>query len=148
MANKKTTKQVKNVPNPTGKGGFGDNPQNRGSGTWAKDQTFAYWFLKFKNMPVKEFEQWKRDNPKDRVPMAAALAYERVQQARHDLKNFQEVANRTEGMPTQRTEVTGADGGAIKVEQKLSPEQVEELKKGILSLALKVHGSSKIPKDR
>ena len=35
-----TTDQVdKQVPNPTGKGGFGDNPQNRNPGGWVKSDT-------------------------------------------------------------------------------------------------------------
>lgn len=29
---KETTEQVRRIPNPTGKGGFGDNPQNRNNG--------------------------------------------------------------------------------------------------------------------
>lgn len=34
-----TTKQVRRVPNPTGRGGFGDNPQNRHNGAWKKEDT-------------------------------------------------------------------------------------------------------------
>lgn len=34
-----TTKQVKRIPNPTGRGGFGDNPQNRHNGAWKKENT-------------------------------------------------------------------------------------------------------------
>ena len=34
-----TTDQVKKSPNPTGKGGFGDNPQNRNPGGWVKSDT-------------------------------------------------------------------------------------------------------------
>ena len=38
-----TTDQVdKQVPNPTGKGGFGDNPQNRNPGGWVKSDTPRY----------------------------------------------------------------------------------------------------------
>lgn len=41
--NMTTTEQVdKNVPNPTGKGGFGDNPQNRNPGGWKKEDTARY----------------------------------------------------------------------------------------------------------
>lgn len=39
-SNKKTTDQVS--PNPTGKGGFGDNPQNRNPGGWVKKDTLRY----------------------------------------------------------------------------------------------------------
>lgn len=38
-----TTDQVdKKVPNPTGKGGFGDNPQNRNPGGWSKSDTLRF----------------------------------------------------------------------------------------------------------
>lgn len=37
-----TTDQVSKAPNPTGKGGFGDNPQNRNPGGWNKKGTARY----------------------------------------------------------------------------------------------------------
>lgn len=38
----KTTDQVHKAPNPTGKGGFADNPQNRNPGGWKKEDTPRY----------------------------------------------------------------------------------------------------------
>jgi len=37
-----TTRQVKNAPNPTGKGGFGDNPQNINPGGEPKNSLKNY----------------------------------------------------------------------------------------------------------
>lgn len=98
-----TTKQVKGN-NPNGTGGFGDNPQNRNNGAWKKTETFRYWFDMFKEMTIGEFEQWQKDNPRDRRSVASDLALRRVLKAREDLREFQEVANRSEGMPKQTVE--------------------------------------------
>lgn len=38
----RTMSTTKQVPNPTGKGGFGDNPQNRNDGAWKKSDTPRY----------------------------------------------------------------------------------------------------------
>jgi hypothetical protein len=47
--------------------------------------------------------------------MAASLAYERVLKGRIDLKEFQEVANRTEGMPKTSLELSGPEGAPIEI---------------------------------
>lgn len=39
--NSQTTKQAYNR-NPTGKGGFGDHPENRSNGSWRKEDTARY----------------------------------------------------------------------------------------------------------
>lgn len=101
-----TLNQVKRdyIPNPTGKGGFSDNPQNIGPGTWKKTETFRYWFNVFKEMSVKELNDWESNNPEETRSVASDLAYIRVTRGRDDLKEFQEVANRSEGLPTQTVE--------------------------------------------
>lgn len=98
-----TTKQVKGN-NVNGVGGFGDNPQNRHNGSWKKTETFRYWFDTFKEMTLEEFEQWQKDNPKETRTVAADLALRRILKSREDLREFQEVANRSEGMPKQTVE--------------------------------------------
>jgi methionyl-tRNA formyltransferase len=77
------------------------------------------------------------------LSMAALGAYKRVaktlKQERYtkdgslidfSLEEFREVANRTEGMPRQRTELTGADGEPIKIHSvnidTLSKKEMEE----------------------
>ena len=51
----KTTQQDYITPpelrNPTGKGGFGDHPENRNPGGWNPDFTFSYQYRRFLNMP-------------------------------------------------------------------------------------------------
>lgn len=112
MPDNKTTKQV-NPPNPTGKGGFAEHPENRSNGRWDKDNSFSYWFNAFKAMSVKEFESWKDKNPPAERSMAAQLAYKRIKNAVTELQDFREVADRTEGKAVQSIEHTGKDGDAI-----------------------------------
>ncbi len=103
---KATTEPVGN--NPTGIGGFGDNPQNSNPGGRPKNaESFAYWYGQFKNMSVKDLKSWQNDNPEDTRTVASDLAFVRVINARKDLREFQEVANRSEGMPKQSIETQG-----------------------------------------
>lgn len=112
----KTTEQVNNVPNPTGKGGFEDHPENRNNGgRYPRSESFTYWMEYFKAMSVSQFLEWEKLIPDTERTVAQDLAYRRVFNSRKNLKEFKEVANRTEGMPIKRTEVTGADGGQIDV---------------------------------
>lgn len=94
-----TSNQVKKAPNPTGKGGFVDNPQNRSDGRWSKENSFSYWLNFFKAMKVTDFEVYKVNKPKEERCVAENLAFNRIVGASENLKEFQEVANRTEGKP-------------------------------------------------
>lgn len=109
-----TSKQDMNR-NPEGKGGFGDNPQNRSNGSWKKTETFRYWYEIFKEMTVKEFKEWQETNPEDTRSIASNLAFRRIFNSLDDLKEFQEVANRSEGMPKQTNELSGTGGEPIRV---------------------------------
>mgnify|MGYP001575058702 FL=1 len=53
-----TTEQVKNVPNPTGKGGFKDNPQNKNPGGRPKNSLKSYVAKRFSLMSDEEKEAW------------------------------------------------------------------------------------------
>ena len=112
-----TTKQDLKFPyiNPTGKGGFGDNPQNRSNGRWSKENSFSYWLNFFKNLTVAELKEWLDNNPENVRTVAANLAYARVAKSVKSLKEFQEVANRSEGLPIRRQEITGKDGEPLGV---------------------------------
>lgn len=85
--------------NPEGKGGFGDNPDNRGSGRWSKDTSISYWYNKLLRMPDEEYEAWQ---PKTR---AQRIAHQRIVAASGGdelaLKNTKEITDRTEGRPKQ-----------------------------------------------
>jgi len=104
------TKQVKDMNrNPTGKGGFSDYPQHRNDGAWKKTETFRYWFGVFKDMTVEELKTWEEDNPESKRSVASSLAYTRIVKAKKDIREFQEVANRSEGMPKQVIETRDID---------------------------------------
>ena len=53
-----TTRQVKKVPNPTGKGGFGENPQNINPGGEPKNSLKNYVASKLAEMSNEEKEKW------------------------------------------------------------------------------------------
>lgn len=105
-SNNITSEQViKRIPNPTGKGGFIKGKSGNPGGRPKNAESFAYWYQTFKNMTVAELEKWTQDNPKENRTVAADLAYRRVFNAQKDLKEFQEVADRSEGRPKQTTDV-------------------------------------------
>jgi len=99
-----TTKQDKNMNrNPTGKGGFGDHPELINAGGRPKNaESFNYWMDHFKTLPFEKFKKYKSEHPD--MSMAAFGAYARVAKMIDELKEFQEVANRTEGYPKQLVE--------------------------------------------
>lgn len=94
------------VPNPTGKGGFGDNPQNRSNGRWSKENSFSYWLNYFKSLTVPEFRDYETNKPEEERTVAESLAYARISKARADLSEFKEVADRTEGKAMQSIDMT------------------------------------------
>ena len=128
-----TTKQEENKGNnPEGKGGFGDNPQNRSNGAWTKIETFRYWYDVFKEMTVTELKEWQEENPENTRKVVADLAFTRVVNAKKDLKEFQEVANRSEGMPKQSVKTTGDTTSKLDEEQLATlVGAVKDLKEGI-----------------
>lgn len=106
MLDVSSSKQLKRKsPNPTGAGGLREHPENRNDGRWTKEGSFSYWMNYFKRLDKKEFQGWIKKNPNHNV--AAALAYIRVNKSWEELKEFQEVANRTEGMPKQSMTLDG-----------------------------------------
>ena len=89
--------------NPTGKGGFKDNPQNIGDGRPKNQQSITYWMHQFLDMTQKEFKDW---DSKDK-PMAAVLAHKAVENSKVELPERKEVADRTEGRAKQTFEHAG-----------------------------------------
>lgn len=112
----------KRVTNPTGKGGFRDNPQNRASGRWKPENSQAYCLNYFLSLTEDEFALWAEQYPPNVRTMAQTLAFNRVAEARGDLPNYKEVVDRTEGKPMQYSEVNA------NVETKsITPELLSEL---------------------
>jgi hypothetical protein len=107
------------VNNPTGKGGFQEHPELINEGGRPKnEQRFGYWLQFFKNLTVAEFLEYARTRTQEEMYVAEAIAYERVAKSREDLKEYIDLANRTEGLPRFNTtiEMTGKiDTGLDKV---------------------------------
>lgn len=101
-----TTQQVPTAPNPTGKGGFGDNPQNRNPGGWKKDQSISYQYNFLIRLKVDEFREWLQEHPENERTMAQELAYQAVLKARKELNYLREITDRIEGKPSQSTDIT------------------------------------------
>jgi len=100
--NNKTTEQVTppELRNPDGKGGFGEHPENINAGGRPKNsERYDYWFQYFKDMRYGEFLLLEKED-KSEWPTAKVDSYNRYKKIR-ELKEFQEIANRTEGMPHQ-----------------------------------------------
>lgn len=97
-----TSNQVKNVPNPTGKGGFGERPEDINTGgSWTPENSQNYCLRFFLRMNEDQFKLWGQNNPPETRTVAQVLAYERVTVARKELPDYREVVDRTEGKAPQ-----------------------------------------------
>lgn len=97
----KTTDQDRKVPNPTGKGGFGDNPQNRNPGGWRKQDTPRFKLEKMMNLSMKDLEEIVRDEdaPLFERKLAKAIVED-------DWKTYREMMHEVYGTPKQSVDVT------------------------------------------
>jgi hypothetical protein len=111
--------------NPTGKGGFGDNPQNRSNGTWNSEDSISFQYKKLIRMPVNDFKNWLQDYPEKDRTVAQELAYNAVVKARKDLKYLVELTNRTEGTAKQSIDVNG-DLSVTTLLTKLTGENIQD----------------------
>lgn len=93
------------VANPTGKGGFGDNPQNQSPGGWRKEESIPYWQNYFIRLPLDEFYRWKDENAAT-MTVAQDIAWNAVISARGELPYLKEVTDRTSGKAPQTIEQT------------------------------------------
>lgn len=85
-----TTEQVKKVPNPSGKGGFGDNPQNRNDGGRIPNPLKEFQRREFADMTdeqkreyLNDIEKYKRwtmaeGNPKNDIEHSGGLTISQV----------------------------------------------------------------------
>ena len=97
-----TSKQVKTPPNPTGKGGFQERPQDRNSGHWKSEESISFQYNKLMRLSPDEF--------KDYVPktIAQKIAYKRLNIAITEagLMDTKEITDRTEGKAAQSIDLT------------------------------------------
>lgn len=127
-----TTKQVskRKAPNPTGKGGFQERPQDRNSGYWDSSNTISFQYKRFLKMTpaqMKEFEA----SPEDQKTVAMVIAHAQVVAAKRSLNHAKEVTDRTEGKASQAIDITSG-GEAVKtalVEFVSVPVQSNQLKR-------------------
>lgn len=95
--------------NPDGKGGFGDNPENRSSGHWDKEESITYWYNKILRMTDDEYDKWKPANRAQRIALKRVITAEGGDELA--LKTTKEITDRTEGRPKQDIDMnlTGDD---------------------------------------
>jgi len=94
------------ITNPTGKGGFKDNPQNKANGRWTKETSISYNYNYLIRLRQSEFEKFKPQT------IAQELAYNAILEAKGDLPYLKEVTDRTEGKAIQAIDHT-TDGEKI-----------------------------------
>ena len=118
----KTTDQVsKKAPNPTGKGGFGDNPQNRNPGGWSKRDTLRFKIEEASYLDDVEL-QAIIDDPKE------ATLLRRFAEAtlKADWRMIKEITEMLYGKPKESVDVTT---GGDKINNPFDGLTTEELRK-------------------
>lgn len=111
-----TSKQVKkNAPNPTGKGGFNERPQDRNPGHWKAEDSISFQYKKLQRLTIEQLEQWIDQNPKSIRTVAQDLAYKALVKAQKELPYLKEVTDRSEGKAPQSIDFTSG-GEPLKIE--------------------------------
>ena len=113
MSDKKTSKQDISdprkrpdwKPNPTGKGGFQERPQDRASGHWKPEHTISFQYKRFLKMSPEELKAYANTPDKERT-VAMDIAYSRVLASRKSLNDTKEITDRTEGKAQQFIDMT------------------------------------------
>lgn len=116
----------KKAPNPTGRGGFKERPQdiNR-SGTWKPEMVFSHQYKRFMNMTMQELNDFRTtDNMKHTV--VEELAYQAVMRAKVSLPDVKEITDRTEGKAAQTIDVT-TNGESLNAYKELTVKELRKL---------------------
>ena len=132
------------LPNPTGKGGFGDNPQNRSDGGWKKEYTPTYQYKRFLNMDIDElmflskcwgivkldpadYKDERFQNPENKKRTTVEeMCLRRVIASMRSLSDVKEINDRVEGRAMQKVEASVKTDFAD-----YSDEQLEKLGKAL-----------------
>ena len=97
-----TTDQVdKKVPNPTGKGGFGDNPQNRNPGGWKKEDTPRYKLEQMMKLDEDELRKIAEDKKAPYFERKLAVAIRKG-----EWREIKEMIQEVYGKPKESVDVT------------------------------------------
>lgn len=99
---KPTTKQEEHgmtgkSNNPTGKGGFADNPENRSDGRWSKEGSISYQYNKLMRMSPTELSGFTPETIAEKI----ALKRIRIAMTSAGLYDTKEITDRTEGKAPQ-----------------------------------------------
>lgn len=121
MAKNSTTDQVRKPPNPTGKGGFGDNPQNRNPGGWKKEDTPRYKLEQM--MKLGEEELRKIAESKDAPLFERKLA---ICIRKGEWREIKEMIHEVYGRPKESVDVT-TQGESINPYAALTTEELRKL---------------------
>ncbi len=97
---KKTTDQDMNR-NPEGKGGFGDNPQNRNPGGWVKTDTPRFKLEKMMKLSHKELQDFAMDEDQPLFDRKLAKFI-----ADGEWKTIREMVAEVYGTPKSTTDIT------------------------------------------
>ena len=89
------------VNNPTGKGGFAENPQNRGHGFWNVESTPRYKLEKMMKLTHKELQDFAMDEDEPLFDRKLAKFI-----ADGDWKTAREMVAEVYGTPKQSVDVT------------------------------------------
>jgi hypothetical protein len=124
MAIEKTTDEVRTPPNPTGKGGFGDHPENRSPGGWRKEESISNQYNRLMRMSPTELGKFEPET------VAQMIALTRLRQATRvdGLPDAKEITDRTEGKAPQQFDMT-SNGESINnpvvriIDERVSPSE-------------------------
>lgn len=106
--------------NPEGKGGFGDNPQNRNPGGWKKEESISYQYNRLGRMSDEEFAEYVPKTKFERI------AYNRIKDAENSLNDTKEITDRVEGRAPQSIDMT-SNGESINPYSNLTTEELRKL---------------------
>lgn len=98
-----TSKQVRDyIPNPSGKGGFQERPNDRSDGRWNKDESISYQYNKLLRMSPEQLYSFQPET------VAQQIAHQRLMNAMSSdgLNDTKEVTDRTEGKAPQSIDMT------------------------------------------
>lgn len=110
--------------NPTGIGGFGDNPQNRNPGGWNKEESISYWYNKLGRMSDEDLAEFTPANQNQKI---ALLRIQRsLKDDRDSLAEAKEITDRTEGKAPQSVDLT-TNGQSINPITSLTTEELRKL---------------------
>lgn len=120
----KTTDQVKTPPNPTGKGGFADNPQNRNPGGWKKEDTPRYKLEQMMKLSADELRKVAEDKDAPLFEQKLAIAIKNGQ-----WREIKEMIQEVYGKPKESVDLT-SKGESINPYAGLTTDELRKLAGG------------------